>query len=273
MTLSMINQIAMYQVDAFAESTFEGNPAAVCVLDDWLDDVIMQAIASEMNLSETAFLVKEDPYYRIRWFTPEDEVDLCGHATLASAHVLYEHLDHAAEPIQFISRSGRLAANKIDNSICLDFPAQNSTETALLQEWADILGGSPLKAYLGVDLIICYSDASEIEILSPDFSRLAKLPGRGICVTAPGNGNGFDFVSRYFAPKLGIPEDPVTGSVHTQLAPLYHQNTGKTSFIARQASKRSGVLQLVLDNDRVYITGKAITAMIGTFYLSPYSPA
>ena len=251
----------IYHVDAFANSLFEGNPAAVCILDSWLDEVLMQAIAMEMNQSETAFLVKKDNSYHIRWFTPTHEVDLCGHATLASAHVLFQHYGYPSETIQFISKSGALAARREDPLICLDFPATAVEPVPLQAQWQQCLGGNPTHAYEGKDLIISYSDASEVEILTPDFHGLKTLPYPGVCVTAPGNGNGFDFVCRYFAPAIGINEDPVTGSAYTRLVPLYAELTGKKQFIARQVSKRGGNLQLQYEDDRVFIAGKALTAM------------
>ncbi|VUD62144.1 putative isomerase YddE [Thalassocella blandensis] len=260
-------KLDIYQVDAFASGLFEGNPAAVCLLENWLDDVLLQAIAMEMNLSETAFLVLKDGAYHIRWFTPTHEVNLCGHATLASAHVLFEHYHYNEPTIQFVSKSGPLAASREKSMICLDFPTQPITPVTLQEDWAAALGGQPLAAYEGKDLIITYSDASEIEILEPDMAALKALPFQGVCVTAPGNGNGFDFVARYFAPAIGIDEDPVTGSAYTQLTPYYAEKTGKSSFIARQASRRGGNLQLQCDGNRVLIAGQALTAMQGVLHL------
>lgn len=260
-------RLKIYQVDAFADSLFEGNPAAVCLLDNWLDDAIMQAIAAEMNVSETAFLVAKDGHYKIRWFTPANEVALCGHATLAAAHVLYRY-HNASGSLRFTSQSGQLSATQQDGIICLDFPSQPPKPYPLTFEIAAALGGEPLNAFAAEDLIVCYSDASEIEILSPDIQALAQLPFRGVCVTAPGNGNGYDFVSRFFAPAVGVNEDPVTGSTHTELTPLYAEQTGRTQFIARQVSKRGGILQVKLEENRVFIAGKAVTALEGELHLT-----
>ncbi|WP_086933914.1 PhzF family phenazine biosynthesis protein [Agarilytica rhodophyticola] len=261
-------KLEIYQIDAFAHAIFEGNPAAVCVLDTWLPDVLMQAIAGEMNLAETAFLVKKNDGYRIRWFTPTTEVKLCGHATLASAHVLYEHLNHKKEPIRFYSQSGVLIASpESANYISLDFPANPPKPLDLTQEMIDALGGNPISALADDDLIVVYSDATEIEILSPDISKVAKLPYRGVIATAPGNGNGYDFVCRFFAPAVGVNEDPVTGSAYTELAPYYFDYFKKQKFLARQMSKRGGDVNVTFAGDRVHIAGAAKTALIGSLYL------
>jgi len=261
-------KFTFYQVDAFADQLFQGNPAAVFVLEDALPDQIMQALAGEMNLSETAFAVKRsDGDFRLRWFTPKREVKLCGHATLATAHVLYQHYQHPREPICFHTQSGILITTPDDFGICLDFPATVPSPIKVPLDALEAVGGSPRDAYETDDLILVYSDASEVAILEPDFAALTKLPYRGICVTAPGNGNGYDFVSRFFAPSMGIDEDPVTGSAHTKLTPLYALRTGKDSFFARQVSQRGGDLQLHLQGDRVFISGKAITVFEGTMSL------
>ncbi len=260
-------KVEFYQIDAFADSVFTGNPAVVIILDAWLEEPIMQAIAAEMNVSETSFVVKKGSSYRIRWFTPCAEVKLCGHATLATAHVLYEHKNVAKDPIIFQSLSGQLQASIDTNSICLNFPRKTLTPVKLETSWINAMGGAPLAAYAGDDLVLEYSDASEIEILSPNMSDLKTIPYRGVCATAPGNGNGFDFVCRFFAPAIGVDEDPVTGSLFTELAPYYADRFGKTEFIARQVSKRGGNVHLRLKDDRVFISGKAITAMHGTLFL------
>lgn len=258
----------VYQVDAFATTAFTGNPAAVCVLQRWLPDFVMQAIAGEMNLSETAFVVKKGEEYRIRWFTPTTEVRLCGHATLASAHVLYQHLQIPKQPLRFRSLSGLLVASPgDDDTICLDFPAASPQPTDLSAEIFDALGGDPLEALAADDLIVVYSDATEIDILSPDIAKMAALPYRGVCVTAPGNGNGYDFVCRFFAPACGIDEDPVTGSAYTELAPYYHRRLGKTQFSARQVSKRGGDVGVEVQGDRVLLSGSAVTVMKGSMLL------
>ncbi|MFL0810875.1 MAG: PhzF family phenazine biosynthesis protein [Agarilytica sp.] len=261
-------ELKIYQIDAFASALFQGNPAAVCILEEWLPEMLMQAIAMEMNLSETAFLVKKDDGYRIRWFTPNREVKLCGHATLAAAHVLFRHEQIASQVIRFSSLSGTLVAHMTpEGLISLDFPSNPVKHTALTSEIHLALGGSPESALAGEDLIVTYNDATEIEILTPNMSMLEKLPYRGICVTAPGNGYHYDFVSRFFAPAYGIPEDPVTGSSFTQLAPYYAERLDKTQFFAKQLSKRGGEVNVTLAGSRVHIAGTAKTFMIGNMLL------
>lgn len=261
-------KLKITQVDAFARTIFEGNPAAVCILESWLPDMVMQAIAGEMNLAETAFLVKRDDGYRIRWFTPTHEVKLCGHATLASAHVLYESKRHQPGPIRFRSLSGVLTTRPLDSGeISMDFPAKRPTPVDLSHEIQDALGGDPIDAYGGEDLIVAYSDPTEVNILSPDFAKIAKLPYRAVSVTAPGNGNGYDFVSRCFAPAVGVNEDPVTGSAFTELGPYYQAKTGKSQFKARQVSKRGGDVGVMIEGDRAHISGSAITVMEAYLYL------
>ncbi len=257
----------IYQVDAFAKAIFEGNPAAVCVLDDWLPEVLMQAIANEMNLAETAFLVKKEDSFRIRWFTPTTEVRLCGHATLAAAHVLYNHLGYPSDKIRFRSLSGLLEVSNLEDGISLNFPAASPTPTKLTHSIVDALGGEPVDALEDQNLIVVYSDATEIEILTPDLTKVAEFPHQGVCVTAPGNGNGYDFVSRYFAPAVGVNEDPVTGSSFTELVPYYAARMNKHEFQARQVSKRGGDLSLRLDGNRVHIKGQAKTVMHGQLTL------
>ncbi len=255
-------KLDIYYVDAFASKPFQGNPAAVCVLDDWLPEALMQAIASEINLSETSFVVpRGDGDFRIRWFTPTTEVKLCGHATLASAHILYEQFDHIDEVLRFHSLSGPLVTTSDGISICMDFPAEHVSSTELSTEIIDAVGGNPTEALAGEDLMVLFSDASEITILDPDISKIAELPYRGVCVSAPGNGNGYDFVSRFFAPAAGINEDPVTGSSFTALAPIYAAKTGKRQFKARQMSARGGDVNVSLQTDRVFISGSAVTMM------------
>lgn len=261
-------KLDVFHVDAFANQIFEGNPAAVCILDEWLPDAIMQAIAGELNLSETAFAVKRsDDDYRIRWFTPTTEVDLCGHATLATAHVMYEHKQHSPEPIRFHSRSGPLVAFQDEFGIGLDFPSQGSTPTPITPEIEQAINIYPKEAYDGEDLILMLSDASQVMVLEPNFSAIKALPYRGVCVTAPGNGHGPDFVSRFFAPQSGVNEDPVTGSIHTKLALIYALKLGKTEFLAKQLSARGGELRVSLQGNRVFLSGKAHTVMRSTMLL------
>jgi len=257
-------KLTLYQIDAFAEKVFTGNPAAVCVLDEWLDDLTMQHIAMENNLAETAFLVKSNTQYEIRWFTPEIEVDLCGHATLASAYVLFRFFEKNADQIEFFStRSGNLGVTKTENGmLTLDFPAD---ETSLIEEMEAIskaIGKSPLKTIQGkTDYLLIYSSQNEIEGITPNFHLLDQLDCRGVIVSAPGD--EVDFVSRFFAPQCGIPEDPVTGSAHTTMTPYWAKVLGKNKMTAKQLSPRGGNLICENTGDRVKISGMAVLYLVG----------
>lgn len=253
-------------VDAFAENIFSGNPAAVCPLEEWLPDDVMQKLAAENNLAETAFIVNESGQYRIRWFTPGAEVALCGHATLASAHIFFSELGHKGLDIAFNSLSGVLQVYKKDNGFyTLDFPLDKPVPfegeaTALLQA----LGVNSHTVYqTAFDYMVVLPMQKEVEDACPDFKALAKTGGRGVIITAPGN--EVDFVSRFFAPQVGIDEDPVTGSAHTALTPYWAERLGKTYLSARQLSKRGGYLECELKNSRVLITGNAVTYMRGEY--------
>jgi PhzF family phenazine biosynthesis protein len=256
-------RIKLYQVDAFTEKVFGGNPAAVCILDEWLDDELMQNIASENNLSETAFAVRHDNAHEIRWFTPNSEVDLCGHATLACAHVLFEHYHFPGDKIIFQSMSkGELAVMRAGEFLTLDFPADPPEKIDDPQKLFDAIGKPAVESYRGSsDYMLLYDTQRDIEDISPDFTRLAEVDLRGIIVTAPGNDT--DFVSRFFAPKLEINEDPVTGSAHTTLTPFWSERLGKKALTARQLSRRKGDLHCKLLDSRVHITGKAVTYLGG----------
>ena len=256
-------KIKIYQVDAFSNKLFCGNPAAVCMLNNWIDADIMQKIANENNLSETAFIVKKNQNYEIRWFTPEVEVDLCGHATLASAHVLFEFYNPTQNEITFISAySGILKVKKEEEYLILDFPVGEFKKTSTPPELIKGLGKKPIETYKGkTDYMFVYSSQEDIENLDPDFQLLAKSDTRGIIVTA--EGNDVDFVSRFFAPNCGINEDPVTGSTHTILTPYWTKRLKKQQLVALQLSKRKGILKCKLENDRVLIYGKARTYLIG----------
>ncbi|MFH1000164.1 MAG: PhzF family phenazine biosynthesis protein [Bacteroidota bacterium] len=262
-------EIQIYQVDAFAEKLFSGNPAAVCVLDFWLDDQKMQSIAAENNLPETAFIVKnnKDNYFEIRWFTPEAEVELCGHATLASAHVLFKHLNIPGNQVTFFSKySSWLYVNQINDELQLDFPQDvyQAVETPHLL--IEAFGAKPLECYLGkTDYMLIFESKQQIQDFKPDFNLISKAGKRGVIVSA--KGDYVDFVSRFFAPQLGIPEDPVTGSAHTLLAPYWSDKFGKTKLKALQLSKRGGQLTCQLVNDRVLISGKAITYLKGIIFI------
>jgi PhzF family phenazine biosynthesis protein len=260
-------KIKIFQVDAFSENLFAGNPAAVCILNKWLDDSLMQKIAEENNLSETAFVVKKNSYYEIRWFTPKIEVELCGHATLASAHVLFDFFAPTANDIVFSSlHSGVLKVKKEEDHLVLDFPAGDFIKTTVPPELIKGLGRKPVETYKGdTDYMCVYSTQKVIENLRPDFQLLAKSDARGVIVTA--QGNNVDFVSRFFAPKYGIDEDPVTGSAHTILTPYWHKRLKKQQLSALQLSRRKGILRCELQNDRVKIAGKAKTYLSGEIFL------
>jgi PhzF family phenazine biosynthesis protein len=259
------------QVDAFTDRPFAGNPAAVCVLPAPRDEGWMQAVAREMNLSETAFLYRqpegEPNSFRLRWFTPSVEVDLCGHATLATAHVLWTegHLP-ADTPARFQTRSGWLVAERRDGWIELDFPAMPVELDRLADpEAMAAVVGAPVRfaAYNKFDLLVELESEEAVRTLQPAIARLAELPARGVIVTGPASSEGFDFVSRFFAPRVGIDEDPVCGSAHCCLGPFWGERLGKTDMLAYQASPRGGVLRVGLRGDRVKLAGQAVTVLRG----------
>lgn len=252
-------KLQLFQVDAFASRVFEGNPAAVCPLHAWPDDALLQSIAEENNLSETAFFVPAGDAFELRWFTPVDEVDLCGHATLASAHVLYKHLGYAGPAVRFQTRSGELTVSRAGDGLSMDFPASPPHMVDARTTLADGLGSVPIVALAGFDYIAVYESEDEVVALAPDFARMRRLDLRGVVATAPGRTQ--DFVSRCFYPKLGIDEDPVTGSAHCQLAPYWADRLGKTCLSARQLSRRGGSIGCVVDGERVHLTGKAADYM------------
>lgn len=258
-------RIPLYQVDAFTDEAFRGNPAAVCLLPGPRSERWMAAVAREMNLSETAFLLPEGEAWRLRWFTPEVEVELCGHATLASAWILFEHgLADPAHPVAFLSRSGPLAATRRGGRIELDFPAKREAAAPTPPGLADALGIEPL--YVGrnaFDYLVLAPDAGTVRRLAPDFGALKALPVRGVIVTAASDRAGCDFVSRFFAPAVGVDEDPVTGSAHCCLAPFWGTRLGRTELQAWQASARGGALSLRLAGERVILAGCAVTVMEG----------
>ena len=257
-------KIKLYQVDAFSDQLFSGNPAAVCPLEKWLPDEIMQAIAMENNLAETAFVNLDIDPYELRWFTPKTEVDLCGHATLATAKVLFDrYLNKERTEISFNSRSGILKANKQDNKIFLDFPRDQPSPIQNFDFVTDAINIRPEALYRGKDdyLAILKSETAVKELL-PDFLKLEMLDCRGLIVSAPGD--NYDFVSRFFAPQTGINEDPVTGSAHTLLAPYWSERLNKKNFNAFQCSSRGGSLTCQLLNDRVLIGGGAKMYLEGT---------
>jgi PhzF family phenazine biosynthesis protein len=258
--------IPLFQVDAFTGDLFGGNPAAVCLIDTMLPDALMQHIAAENNLSETAFVIREEERFRIRWFTPVSEVDLCGHATLAASHVLFHHQPGNGEKIEYASRSGILTAARSGSGITLDFPADTIEKVELPSGLSDAIGKAPFESYKGkTDYLLVYESESDIVGMEPDFQKLKQLPCRGMIITAPGV--DADFVSRFFAPLEGINEDPVTGSAHTTLAPYWAARLGKRDFLARQLSARRGVLSVGLRGDRVEITGHAVMYMTGSIVI------
>ena len=255
-------QLPIYQIDAFASEVFRGNPAAVCPLGRWLDDEQMQAIAEENSLSETAFFIKQGDIYHLRWFTPVAEVDLCGHATLASAFVILNILEPGATRVRFMTRSGELIVTRRDSLLTMDFPAQHPQPCQAPQALIEGLGETPRELLTGEDYFAVFESENVIRNLQPDMRCLKKLDRRGVIVTAPGE--TVDFVSRFFAPKLGVNEDPVTGSAHCALTPYWSAKLKKQTLTARQLSHRGGDLHCKLAGDRVFISGRAVKYMEGT---------
>ena len=259
-------ELQLFQVDAFANQLFQGNPAAVIPLKSWLPDEIMQKIATENNLSETAFFIPDKNEFHIRWFTPLAEVDLCGHATLASGHVLFRHLNYPNEEIQFKSRSGSLLVKKQNDTIVLNFPYSNYTEVKIPEFVKKAFNILPKYCLKGKDdLMLIFNKEQEIHQLNPDFSIIKAGKSRGVIVTA--QSVEFDFISRFFAPEVGINEDPVTGSAHTMLIPYWSQKLNKTTLIAKQVSARGGILYCKFLKERVEIGGNAATYLIGTIFI------
>lgn len=260
-----MNLLKTYQVDAFTDRPFSGNPAGVCILDSILDDNQMQKIAAEMNLSETAFLLKEGEGYNLRWFTPTVEVDLCGHATLASAHILWKEGyisdNHEAK---FFTKSGLLSASKIEDWIELNFPNEPATMTLPPEGLMEALG---IEAdFVGknrFDYIVEVESEKTVRDLRPNNTLLSKVPARGVIVTSVSETSEFDFVSRFFAPGAGIDEDPVTGSAHCCLGPYWMERLGKKEFTAYQASARGGIVKVEVKNNRVLLKGQAVTVLTG----------
>jgi predicted PhzF superfamily epimerase YddE/YHI9 len=256
-------RLPMYQVDAFTDSLFGGNPAAVCPLDAWLPDATMQAIAAENNLAETGFFAPERGDYALRWFTPTVEVDLCGHATLASGHVVFSFLEPKRERVSFHTvKAGTLTVSRRGDMLVMDFPSRPPQPCEPPIGLLAALGGAPREVLRARDHLVVYGSAAEVVALKPDLAALGHVDCWAAIVTAPGD-NGIDFVSRFFAPAQGVPEDPVTGSAHCTLAPYWAKRLGKTAFEARQVSRRGGALRCTLDGDRVGIGGRAVTYLEG----------
>ncbi|HEY1258638.1 MAG TPA: PhzF family phenazine biosynthesis protein [Stellaceae bacterium] len=257
-------RIPLYQVDAFADRPFAGNPAAVCPLESWLSDEVMQAIAAENNLPETAFFVAEGERWGLRWFTPTTEVDLCGHATLASAYVLFNFLTPGRERVVFrTQKAGELVVTRAGALLALDFPAWPPTPCDEPPGLSAALGQRPAAVLAARDYVAVYDDMERVAALAPDFAALAQLDRFAVIATAPGAGE-IDFVSRFFAPAQGVDEDPVTGSSHCALVPYWAGRLGKTRLEARQLSRRGGRLSCALDGDRVTIAGRAALYLTGT---------
>lgn len=257
-------KLKQYQVDAFTSRAFEGNPAAVCPLESWLNDELLQAIAAENNLSETAFFVPTEQGYALRWFTPNQEVDLCGHATLATAHILFETLGYTSPVITFETRSGALHVKRNGLLLEMDFPASMLAPCAVPEQLVKALGQQPTEVLAAEDYVAVFDDEAIVRAITPNWALLSELDLRGVIITAPGaqtEACPVDFVSRMFAPKYGIPEDPVTGSAHCELAPYWAARLGKTRLNARQVSKRGGSLTCEVTASRVILSGQAVTFM------------
>lgn len=259
----------IYQVDAFADEVFKGNPAAVCPLDHWLPDKTMQSIAAENNLAETAFFVArpgpggagDGPDFDLRWFSPEAEIDLCGHATLASAFVIFTTLDPRRESVTFHSRSGPLTVTRDGTWLTMDFPARPPAPCPAHAGLAEALGATPREVWKARDLMAVFESESQVLALAPSFDRLRALGVFGVIATAPGG--DVDFVSRFFAPLMGVPEDPVTGSSHCTLVPYWARRLGKQTLLARQLSRRGGELRCEDRGERVTLSGRAVAFLEG----------
>ena len=250
-----------FVVHSFTDTVFRGNPAGVCPLEEWLDDSLMQRIAAENQLSETAFFVQKEDHFELRWFTPTTEVDLCGHATLASAHVIFDHLGHEEDVVTFHTQSGELTAWKDGNYLVMDFPSRPGEPIEAPEALIKGLGREPAEVYQARDYLAIFETEQEVRDLEPDFAALESLDCTGIIASAPGS--EADFVSRFFAPLAGIPEDPVTGSAHSTLTPFWASRLGKNRLVAHQVSDRGGVLKCTLRDDRVLIAGQAVLYVKG----------
>lgn len=254
-------RLPIFQVDAFSRRVFGGNPAAVCPLPGWLDDAVMQAVAAENNLSETAFFVRQGDDYAIRWFTPAVEVDLCGHATLASAHVVFTVLEPERGAVRFLSASGALDVTRAGELLVLDFPARAPRRCEPPAGLSAALGATPREVWSSRDLVVLFERESDVRALRPDMAALARLHAAGVCATAPGD--ACDFVSRFFAPAMGVAEDPVTGSSHCTLVPFWAARLGRTQLLARQVSARGGELHCEARGERVRLGGYAARYLEG----------
>ncbi|MEK7263446.1 MAG: PhzF family phenazine biosynthesis protein [Bacteroidota bacterium] len=260
-------KLKLYQIDAFTDTLFSGNPAAVCPLqNEWLDEEVMQHIAMENNLAETAFYIFKNNEFSIRWFTPTTEVDLCGHATLATAYVLFFHENYQKDELTFSSRSGKLSVRKDGDFLVLNFPADTIAKTELTDELRQCFSIHPKEVYKGkTDYMLIFENEEQIKNIQFDLQAIEKIDARGIIITALGT--DVDFVSRFFGPQSGIAEDPVTGSAHTTLVPYWQNVFQKESFTAKQISSRGGFLRCKFLNERIEISGQARTYLIGEIYV------
>ncbi|MCW8836509.1 MAG: PhzF family phenazine biosynthesis protein [Rhodospirillales bacterium] len=251
----------IYQIDAFTDRVFAGNPAAVCPLESWLPDETLQAIAAENNLSETAFFVPKGDDFELRWFTPGVEVDLCGHATLATAHLILSRLERERDEVRFHTKSGLLTVVRDGGLLSMDFPSRPPAPCAPCAGLIEALGGTPEAVLAARDYVVVYGNEDEVRALTPDMAGLMALDRFAVIATAPGR--DCDFVSRFFAPAKGVPEDPVTGSAHCSLVPYWAARLGKDALDARQVSARGGAIRCRNDGDRVHLAGKAVLYMEG----------
>lgn len=257
-----------YVVDAFTDQVFGGNPAAICICEEWPSEELMLNITKENNLSETAFAVKEGEHYHLRWFTPGGEIDLCGHATLACGFVIFNFIEPELEKVIFDTLSGELVVEKKDDFLEMDFPAYTLTKTEITEEIIDAIGATPSEAYMGRDLLCVFDNADVVKGLHPDTEKVRQLDGLLLQVTSPGSeDSGFDCVSRTFGPKCGIAEDPVCGSGHCHITPYWTDRLNKTSITACQASPRGGVLYCSKVGDRVKLGGKAALYSVAELYV------
>ncbi len=247
-----------YIVDAFTDSVFSGNQAAVCILDEWPADQLMLNIAKENNFSETAFAVKEKERYRLRWFTPGGEIDFCGHATLGTSYVIFNFYEKDSSQITFITQVGELIIHRKGDIFEMDFPAYTLNKTEVTDQMEEAIGIRPLEAWIDRDLLLILPDAASVKELHPDLEKIKKLDGLLTAVTAPSDQKGYDCVSRVFVPKLNIPEDPVTGSTHCMITPYWCSRLGKKDLVCFQASERTGILYTGIRGNRVKVAGKAV---------------
>ena len=257
--------IPLFQVDAFTEEKYKGNPAAVCILNKWVKDEQLQKIARENNLSETAFIVKKNDKFELRWFTPTSEIDLCGHATLAAAYVVFNHIESKLNRVKFYTKSGELVVKKRNSLLTMDFPARPAKYCNYPERLNEAINIKPEEVLKARDYLLIYDNEKQIKKINPDFNKLKKLDTVGIIVSS--RGEKYDFVSRFFAPSIGVNEDPVTGSSHTTLIPYWAKRLKKSDMIAYQYSKRGGTLYCENHKNRVSIAGNAVIYLKGNIFI------